>query len=208
MQPDDKFMFARWLNLRTHMGAKGDFHKSYIELVNRYSESHRVYHTIDHIKQCLYELDFVNWQCWQPSMVELAIWYHDIVYDTTRNDNEYRSGQLLTSSYNSSYYDLSTGVQLIQETKTHIPIDRSNQDSLIMIDIDLSILGQDTEQFNKYNNGIRQEYCWVPDQEFVENRRLFLNRLLARSSIYYTVYFQNKYEEKARCNISDALAKL
>ncbi len=58
------------------------------QLLSAYAEPHRHYHTQHHIAACLEALDAHRHCAERPEEVELAIWFHDAVYDTRRTDNE------------------------------------------------------------------------------------------------------------------------
>ena len=63
-------------------------------LAERYAEAHRHYPTAQHIAECLAHFDGARALCEQVPEVEIALWFHDAVYDPRRNDNEDRSGDL------------------------------------------------------------------------------------------------------------------
>ena len=91
-------------------------------------------------------------------------------------------------------------------TKHHQP--GENADAGVMIDIDLSILGQTEERFLEYEAQIRKEYAWVPRIIFGPKRAEILEGFLRRERIYRTEWFYNKYEERARRNIEGSIGKL
>ncbi len=66
----------------------------YTDLVSRYADPQRAYHTLDHITDCLRHFDAVRHLAAWPAAVELAIWFHDAIYDPQRGDNETRSAEL------------------------------------------------------------------------------------------------------------------
>ena len=61
----------------------------------RYAEPHRAYHTQAHVDAMLAGLQELGEMIVHPAAVELAIWYHDAVYDPAAADNEARSADLL-----------------------------------------------------------------------------------------------------------------
>ena len=63
----------------------------YQDLVARYREPHRRYHTLQHLEECFARFDELRALAEHPRDVELAIWFHDAIYDTRRSDNEARS---------------------------------------------------------------------------------------------------------------------
>jgi predicted metal-dependent HD superfamily phosphohydrolase len=60
-------------------------------LVAAYAEKHRHYHTGKHIEHCLQELDSVAGLATEQAEVELALWFHDAVYNPYSSGNEERS---------------------------------------------------------------------------------------------------------------------
>ena len=77
-----------------------------------------------------------------------------------------------------------------------------------MSDIDLAILGQSPDLFGAYDRGIREEYSWVPEDDYRKGRIAVLQSFLERKSIYSTDYFRSEYEEKARKNLCRAILRL
>src|SRR5258707_14163475 len=81
-------LLDRWIRFWTAAKAKGDPAAPWELLASRYSEPHRAYHTLRHIEHCLDEFEAVRQEARDPVAVEMALWYHDAVYDTRRRDNE------------------------------------------------------------------------------------------------------------------------
>ncbi len=198
-----------WLDLWSRIGARGDGAAVYKDLAARHNESHRFYHTLVHVMDCLSEFEQVRHLAQNPYALELAIWYHDAVYDTKANDNEERSAKLAIEMMQRALLpdDFSqTVANLILATKhAEIPAD---PDAQLMVDIDLAILGQSEERFDEYERQIRKEYQWVPDNAFAIGRSAILKSFLDRLVIYLTWFFRNKYEFQARRNIFRSLAQL
>jgi predicted metal-dependent HD superfamily phosphohydrolase len=168
-------------------------------LVARYAEPRRRYHTLEHIRHCLREFDPAMAR--DPDSVELAIWYHDAVYDPRRSDNEERSAALLLAEFP----EARRAADLVLVTKHHRPAD---PDAELLVDIDLAILGQRPERFDRYERRIREEYDWVPESVFREKRAALLRAFLRRRRIYRTPSFRSRYEAAARANLARSLASL
>lgn len=178
------------------------------DLERRYSEKHRFYHNLRHIEECLAEFSEVEHIIPNPFEVWLAIWFHDAVYDPKVRDNEERSSLLAERSLETALSRDSVQLvsQLIHSTKhDSVSIDSNHQ---YLADIDLSILGQNTERFTEYEMDIRREYSWVAEDRFKEGRMEILKRFLERSRIYQTCHFYDKYEKKARENLTQPIKKL
>ena len=181
------------------------------DLIKRYSEEHRAYHNLNHIFQCYRELyknyTYALWLAEDPELLQLALWYHDAIYDTHAKDNEMQSSKLATDSLGSILgTDKTTKLQnLIMATKhTSLPV---TLDEKILVDVDLSILGQEPDLFDKYETQIREEYHWVPDDIFKSKRQEILQNFLDRPQIYLSEAFL-RLEIMARSNLTRSLAKL
>jgi len=90
-------MLDRWLALIARVS--DDFHPDaarevFADLFARYTAADRRYHDIRHIDACLRLLDSVHGLARHPDFVELAIWFHDAVYDSRRSNNEESSAYL------------------------------------------------------------------------------------------------------------------
>jgi predicted metal-dependent HD superfamily phosphohydrolase len=95
---------------------------------------------------------------------------------------------------------------LILLTKHQLPVD--DTDGQLLVDIDLSILGQDPERFARYENAIRQEYAAVSETAFRDGRAAVLRKFFERDFIFHTSAFRDLYEESARANLRWSLSRL
>jgi predicted metal-dependent HD superfamily phosphohydrolase len=199
----------RWAKLWREIGAKDDGLAVYQELASAYSEPHRHYHNFQHISDCLNEFESARDLAQLPLAVELAIWFHDAVYDTRAGDNEEKSAELAKMRIRAAREDINLLVgtfALVLATKTHDP--SRHPDAPLMVDVDLSILGQPEKRFCEYESQIRREYDWVPDGIFAAKRAEILERFLARERIYSTKEFFDRYEKRARANLEASVQKL
>jgi predicted metal-dependent HD superfamily phosphohydrolase len=199
----------RWAKLWREIGAKDDELAVYQELVSLYSQPHRHYHNFSHIADCLNEFDIARNLAHQPIAVELAIWFHDAIYDTHAANNEEKSAELAQKRI----ADAKAGGELcaslfalVMATKTHDP--SLHPDAPLLVDIDLSILGKPEETFWEYESQIRSEYNWVPERVFAMKRAEILERFLRRERIFSTKVFFDRYEKQARANIRASIEKL
>ena len=200
---------TQWQTLWHRIAAQGDPHPPYHDLVQRLAEPHRAYHTMRHILHCLDEMGRVRYLAAHPDAMEMALWYHDAIYDTHAADNEEQSAALAADILREASVP-ETFVQkvarLIMATKDHTAAE--DQDTRLLVDIDLAILGQPAPRFDAYERQIRQEYAWVPHAAFVEGRTRILHTFLHRAAIYATDHFRQHYEAQARINIARSLRVL
>lgn len=179
------------------------------ELVKAYSAIDRFYHNLNHIEDCLLLFDQTKSLAYRPEQVELAIWFHDAVYDTKRSDNEQKSGEWAEAAVMQA--GLNNGIAervsfLILATRHNQ--DLTEADAQLIVDVDLSILGREAAVFWQYEENIRNEYAWVRAKLFMQRRIEILNGFLERQHIYYHQRFREMFEENARSNLTQAIARL
>jgi predicted metal-dependent HD superfamily phosphohydrolase len=179
------------------------------EVMARYAEPHRRYHTMRHLEECFELLERVRGEAKQPGEVELALWFHDAIYETRRHDNEQRSAEWAQSAAAEAGLDASVGERvaaLIMATRHDAtPV---GTDACVLVDVDLSILGAEPLRFDEYERQIREEYQWVPETLFRRERRKILRRLLARPTLFNTASMRESHERRARANLKRSLARL
>ncbi len=202
------FPEKEWVELIERIHAdRGELH--YQKLSQIYSEPQRHYHTLDHIYQCICEFRDAPYLSEHPNEIEMAIWFHDAVYVPGKKDNEQQSARLaqkfLKKIKMPDFFIKRVG-SLILATK-HKASPKS-LDAKVIVDVDLSILGKSEQDFDRYETGIRQEYRYVPEEQFKQGRAAILEGFLNRDSIYSTDFFRKKYEEQARKNLQKSIAEL
>ena len=194
-------MKKRWLQLFNHNP------KTMIEMYQTfiyfYTEPSRYYHTLNHIKTSLILFDEVKNQINDPFCIEIAIWFHDIIYNPQKNNNEVLSAQQARLFLQKIAIKSHKIEQLILLTQH--PANPITEDEKYLIDIDLAILGSDPEIFEKYHQAIRKEYDFIPFELYQQKRKLVLKGFLNQNRLYQTDYFFNKFETQARENIKNQL---
>jgi predicted metal-dependent HD superfamily phosphohydrolase len=184
------------------------------DIVTRYGEPQRAYHTLNHIEQLLVEFESIKHHLSEPHIIALALYYHDVIYDPTRSDNELKSAEFATDAL-SPYLSPEQCQQiyaLIMMTANHqidtlIDSDKYN-DVAYLLDMDLSILGAPWPTYKQYAKAIRQEYNHVADDSYRDGRTAVLQGLLARPKLYLTDHYYNQLETQARDNIKHELTSL
>jgi predicted metal-dependent HD superfamily phosphohydrolase len=202
-------LLERWAAAWRELGAKADdalFH----ELLARYSEPHRHYHTVRHLEECFDALDAVRGEAQRPAEIELALWFHDAIYDVKSEDNERRSADWALESLADAGVPADVGerVHALVLATRHNAVIPDTADARILVDVDLSILGAMRARFEEYERQVREEYKWVPEAAFVRARRDILERFLARPHIYETAHFRDVLEARARENLRRSIDRL
>jgi predicted metal-dependent HD superfamily phosphohydrolase len=178
------------------------------ELTRRYAESHRAYHTMAHLQECFTHLADLRGACEHPGEVEIALWFHDAIYDTQRYDSEDRSAQWADHAVRAaaSVVPAARIRDLVLATKHEIG--PATPDARVLVDVDLWILGAPEPRFDEYEAQVRKEYGWVPDDAYREARGKILRGFLDRASIYSTPAMYERCEARARTNLARSLARL
>lgn len=198
----------RWQHLWLGLGTTRARVPSLDALLAAYAVPARAYHNLRHIEECLRELDQARSWAERPDEVELAIWFHDAVYDPRRGDNEERSAEMAVDWIEAAGLSGLLGErvrQLVLATRhKDLP---EGADARLLMDVDLSILGQPPAVFDEYERGIRLEYAHVDEKTFRHGRAKILRRFLA-GPIYQTDFLRTRYQTQARENLARSVAAL
>jgi predicted metal-dependent HD superfamily phosphohydrolase len=196
---------ARWLAFAPRIGDAGDPASLWVRLERMYASPPRSYHTLHHVGEVLRVLDGVCAASERPDEIELALWWHDAVYDAKRTDNEERSAALtaiVAQELGASDEVADRAHALVMATRhTGDPL---QGDAALIADIDLSILASEQAEYDAYAAGVRAEYAHVSDADFRAGRAAFLMKMLERQQIFCTLPLQ-PLEPRARTNLSREL---
>jgi predicted metal-dependent HD superfamily phosphohydrolase len=166
----------------------------------------RHYHNLAHVEDCLGKLAAMpDLSAVERAILIEAIWWHDVVYDPTRSDNEELSAQLAEKHVAAEMRD-EVG-SLIRLTKTH-RVEPDDRLGAILISIDLSILAAEPARYDAYAAAIRREFAHVPDDDYCAGRADVLRRFATRPVIFPDAAFARACERLARENIGRELASL
>lgn len=203
------WMKQRWETVWRRLAAPRISYDALDGLIHAYSSPDRYYHNLTHIQDCLSLFDRTSSLAAHPDEVELGIWFHDAVYDPQRNDNEQKSADWAEAVIWQS--GLGTGIAgRVRDCilATRHETEAGDHDAQLLVDIDLSILGRDPAVFRQYEENIRREYAWVPEDRFRQERRKILKRFLERPHIYYHGAYREMFEARARQSLEEAIARL
>ncbi len=174
------------------------------------SSARRYYHTLKHIDHVLSTIQILQGYTNNIATVQLAAWFHDVVYDTKAQDNEERSAEYtfeLLSNLGIPESTITTVNRLILNTKDHQAA-ANDYDSQVLLDADLAILATNSVQYLEYAHAIRQEYGWVGEADYITGRQQVLERFLKQPCIYFTPLMLEFAEPSARGNIQGEIQSL
>lgn len=176
--------------------------KFWTEIEENYSDKKRYYHTLTHLdtlqnQLCKVKDKITNWES-----ILFTLYYHDIVYNALKSDNEEKSAELAELRMK----QINVPTEIIENCKSQILAtkkheDNSDFDTNYFIDADLSILGQDSETYKGYFQNVRKEYSIYPDIIYNYGRKKVLKHFLEMDRIYKTEYFYKKFENSAKENL-------
>jgi predicted metal-dependent HD superfamily phosphohydrolase len=172
------------------------------ELEKAYTHQKRFYHNLHHLDHLAAELEGIKTLIGHWNTVILALFYHDLVYNPVRSDNEEKSAALAASrlmDLNVAPEEISRCVSIIAATKKHEL--HQDPDVNYFTDADLAILGSAENDYREYFLKIRKEYSWFPDFIYNPGRKKVLQHFLQLERLFKTEYFFRKYESQARQNL-------
>jgi predicted metal-dependent HD superfamily phosphohydrolase len=177
----------------------------YADLRRLFGAPFRRYHTLEHILDCIRRVDEVAGLLTDPDAVELALWFHDAVYEMDATTNERRSADMFVALAEGARPAFRRRVcGLIMATR-HAGRERDN-DRRFIVDIDLAGFGAPWDEFMRNGALLREESPAKSDAQYRAGQLFFLKRLQRRHNLYSTGYFRDRYEAQARANLRRLLA--
>jgi len=178
------------------------------EIEESYTTKNRYYHNLTHLSYMVDHATKYQHKLSDPDTVLFSIFYHDIVYDVMRKDNELKSADLARGRL----FQLGVPADKITKcytqivaTQSHAP--SSDSDTNYLLDFDLAILGESPAVYQEYTTKIRKEYAIYPGFLYRRGRKKVVQQFLTRNRIFKTDTFYGRYEQSARDNLKAELLK-
>ncbi len=199
-----------WGPVVRRIGAGGDVSAAGARILAAYADPERGYHNLTHLDEVLRHVDELAADAVRPDVVRVAAWYHDVVYEPARQDNEARSADYAERDLGDLGVPsgaVAEVVRLVLLTATHAP-EPEDRDGEVFCDADLAVLAADPVRYADYAAGVRREYAALDQAAFRAGRAALLRSLLARPTIYRTGHGRVEWEAVARRNIAAELPLL
>lgn len=184
----------------------------FTQLTKAYEAPGRHYHTLTHISALLDATEQAAAQLHDPVVVQLAVCFHDSVYEPLRSDNEAKSAELARAFLTETTLEPARQERvafLIERTHDHTqPQPPDDLELLFFLDADLAVLGAPEARYQEYARQVRQEYRLVPDFLYRRGRRKVLEKMLAAPVLYRIPAFREQLEAAARRNLAQELREL
>ena len=205
ISPERLDQFQRhWANLLGSFGvALADAYPVFDQLVAAYTEPHRHYHTLEHLGELFRVV--VRLPVVDPRAVQLAVWFHDVVYDPRAKDNEKRSADRVPEWLTPLKIPSAVMIRVAELVRAtaHLSAEAgSDPDTIALLDADLAILAAAEHRYQRYTADIRQEYAWVPEDAYRTGRIAVLESFLARPRFFHTELMFTEGEAAARRNLT------
>lgn len=200
-----------------------------VDLMARYAQPHRRYHTVRHLREVLAIVDELESEADDADAVRMAAWFHDAIYQVRLGEpsesvdessgsatdgdaisNEEASARLAERVLAESGVPaarVAETARLVRVTQTH-RIEAGDRNAAVLCDADLAVLGAPDERYRQYTLEVRQEYARVPDEDFRRGRAEILQSLLAAPTLFHTAVAGERYERRARVNLAAEIAAL
>ena len=193
------------------------------DLLARYEQPHRKYHTSVHLSEMLTALKTLYEQhhTATPRAVLLAAWFHDAVYEANPGEDEAASADLarttltpLASTGSLTNREVTAIAHLIELTASHQLADGIEEytsgaltraDAAFFLDADLAILAADSPRYTRYVAGVRAEYAHYAPDAFTRGRAAILQGFLNRTAIYASDTAHLLWDAPARLNLRTEL---
>lgn len=202
----------RWTVIVSRNGLRSPAAEAVLaSLARAYDEPHRHYHDRAHIEAMLGLSAALAPHFADPDPLDLAIYFHDAVYDPARSDNEAASAALARDRLAAIGFSddvcrrVSDLVLATRHGNTEAALDG---DAAWLADIDLAILGAAPGAYAAYAAAIRREYAIFPDHLYRPGRKKVLAQMLHRPRLYATSHFHRQLDAQARINIAAEIAAL
>jgi len=178
------------------------------ELLERWGEGHRKYHSRTHLLAVLEALDALVEPEQPPLAVTLAAWFHDAVYEGVAGEDEEASARLAEDRLTATGLaprEVAEVARLVRLTSTHSPTTGDSAGALLC-DADLSVLGGEPESYARYLAAVREDYAHVSDEDFAQGRAAVVRQLLRLEPLFHSERAKTLWLAAARKNLSSELA--
>jgi predicted metal-dependent HD superfamily phosphohydrolase len=180
----------------------------FLDLLDRWGEEHRKYHSRTHLLAVLEALDLLTEPEDPPRTVTLAAWFHDAIYNGIAGQDEEESAILAEERLRQAGLpetDVEEVARLVRLTSDHRP-EPGDSDGALLCDADLSVLGGEPEEYGRYLAAVREDYAHIGDADFAAGRAAVVRHLLELEPLFNTERAKKLWLDAARRNLQSELA--
>src|SRR3989454_8561334 len=191
---------SHWVETWRELGAddSAELRRLYGDVLGRYSEPHRHYHTRQHLVECFEKVQDIISLAEHQAEVNAGLWFHDVIYDTQRHDNEERSADWARSAAREFGASAESGQRIYELIMfTRHAAEPVGIDAQVLVDADLSILRAQPARFQEYEAQVRSEYGLEPDAMIRSTRAKILKQLHDRPHLSRRTHISERDEPEA-----------
>ncbi|KAJ8664903.1 hypothetical protein QAD02_006565 [Eretmocerus hayati] len=189
------------------------------KLKEMYSQERRTYHNLDSVASKLQRCQEIKHKLKNPKAVLLTLFFQNFEYDPKDLDGENKNlGHFNTFAEEAG---IPKDSPLLKETQALLRIATTHstdehkidgaygeQDAHYLLDLDMSVLGDNPDKYAEYREKIRGEYSFLSKTMYTALRLKVLQNFLLIPNIFATKEFREKYEDQARANIESEIKYL
>ena len=199
------YVNQKWNQLTSFSKKEDVKNELWRDIVEHHTGPYRYYHNLHHVARLFEWSETIMPQMKVPAVTGFAILYHDIVYDTFKDNNEEESAAVARDHMQR----LQVKESVIQQVETYILASKKHElnsqnafsDLAWFLDLDLAILGAPWDEYEAYSEQIRKEYRQYPDAVYSPGRKNALEQLSEKEHLFFTSHFRDLLEAQARQNI-------
>ena len=207
MTNDDLELRVAW---QRHLGGSLPATRWLDSVLGHHRSAGRHYHDNRHIKWVVRHVTALASHTDDLGAVVAAAFFHDVIYEVTRSDNESASGRLADRALTELDWQPDRRghvVTMIEATATH-DVDRADADTQVLLAADLAVLATEPAKYADYVRSVRREYAHVNDADWQLGRSAVLRGLLERPHLYAPTLELHGWDDRARANMTAELATL
>lgn len=141
-----------------------------------------------------------------------AGFFHDVVYDATRADNEAASAARARVALHEIGWQsapIDRVGSMIEATAGHDASGAIDDPATaVLLAADLGVLAAEPGRYGDYTRAVRREYAHLDDRAWRQGRSAFIHGMLARDHIFPAGLHLEAWERRARANLTAELAAL
>lgn len=201
MSDSDLDLRVAW---QRHIGRSPKAMRWYESVVLRHREAHRHYHDVRHIQWVVRHVNELGAELDDLGVVVAAAFFHDVVYDPARADNEAVSAELATAALAELGWTsgrVARVADLIEATARHDVTDPTPEEAVLFA-ADLAVLAAEPSSYGDYVRHVRREYANVDDEAWNVGRAAVLDAFLERPAIFAPSLELDRWEARARANLT------
>ncbi|KAJ3450659.1 hypothetical protein M0812_06843 [Anaeramoeba flamelloides] len=196
--------------------------KWYDKVYQLYTSENRHYHSLVHVQSLLNLYQEYQSLIENKQVMILSIFFHDVIYDPKKGDNEEKSNELFqqfASETNLNQSVITKVSEFILATKrkklfnSNQSLNDENQyenDLKLFLDFDWSILGSDEQTYEQYSKAVHLEYNHLGEL-YKQKRLAFLGialQKLTNDKLYLTDFGKKQFLKNSIKNVQNEIKVL